>query len=70
MRRSIEEAELDELETLAKLHGKDFKAPPKKLNVSKKDDEFFAQKAEDLQAKMQKRYDENLFKERIKDNGK
>ena len=65
IKRALEESELAELELKASLHGVEFKAPPKALNVSKADSEHFDDHAEKLQQRLQRKYNEQKFKDMI-----
>lgn len=60
----MDEAIADEIEMQAKLHGKEFKRPPKPLKVKEADKDFYKKQQNEMQKRLRKRYLEKAFKEK------
>ncbi len=58
----IERRKINELEVLAKLHGKEFKKPPEALNITREDRKEFDKQAEGLMERMKRRHLEEIKK--------
>jgi len=64
MKRIIEQRKLEEIETLAKLHGKAFNAPMKSLGVTPEQREEYDSQAEKLLQRMKQKHKDKQHGER------